>query len=187
MKYLYWKWDKTIPKSICEEMIKECQQYELKDSTMVENHLDTSIRNSKSSFMKRNHWFEGILFNHILYANNSAEWDFNIRDKELVQYTEYDIGGKYDLHKDHDFLYVSDKPAKDIKTRKLTIVCQLSDSNDFEGGSLVLKTGPDKFEKVLGEQGDIVVFPSYISHKVEPVISGKRCSAVLWALGDHFV
>ena len=38
------------------------------------------------------------------------------------------------------------------------------------------------------EIGDMIIFPSYLEHKVEPITSGVRWSLVGWILGDkHFV
>jgi PKHD-type hydroxylase len=39
---------------------------------------------------------------------------------------------------------------------------------------------------VLSKQGSIVVFPSFIEHKVTPVTKGVRYTAVTWANGPSF-
>ena len=36
-------------------------------------------------------------------------------------------------------------------------------------------------------QGQGVIFPSYIAHRVRPLKSGKRVSLVAWLIGDDFV
>ena len=35
-------------------------------------------------------------------------------------------------------------------------------------------------------KGDIVVFPSYLMHRVTPVTRGERYSLVAWACGEQF-
>ena len=38
------------------------------------------------------------------------------------------------------------------------------------------------------EAGDMIMFPSYLTHKVEPVTSGVRWVLVGWILGDkHYI
>ena len=36
------------------------------------------------------------------------------------------------------------------------------------------------------EVGTVVVFPSFVWHKVEPIIKGTRFSLVGWYLGERF-
>ena len=64
----------------------------------------------------------------------------------------------------------------------LSFVLPLSDPESYEGGELVLK--PSFQEKSIPlEQGKIIVFPSFILHKVTPVTSGTRYMLVGWLRG----
>jgi len=176
----YWKWDKWIPKEICEHLIQECSNEPLMQSEIQNNTpIDTSIRKSKNLFLKRNHWFEGILFNHIRYANQSLNLNFDITDCQEVQYTVYTETEFYDWHTDQDYFRIS------TPMRKLSAVCQLNDTSEFTGGGLVIKNGNTELN-VLKQQGDIVVFPSGILHKALPIESGTRIVAVMWATGPAF-
>ena len=69
--------------------------------------------------------------------------------------------------------------------RKVSVVVQLSDGDDYEGGRL--KTwgidGEITHSKTLG---CCVIFPSFTLHKVEPVTKGIRESLVCWAHGPSF-
>ena len=38
----------------------------------------------------------------------------------------------------------------------------------------------------IGAKGSIVVFPSFVFHRVRPVITGTRYSLVCWNLGKPF-
>ena len=42
----------------------------------------------------------------------------------------------------------------------------------------------DRGEDLLLQTGDIVFFPSFIQHKVDPVESGVRYSLVSWSYGE---
>jgi len=57
-------------------------------------------------------------------------------------------------------------------------------NDEFIGGGLEIN---GKFkESVLKSKGDIVVFPSFLSHRVVPVELGTRYTAVSWAYGPAF-
>ena len=61
-----------------------------------------------------------------------------------------------------------------------------------EGNGLMVN--PDlQRDKIIGgvckeikEQGSLVVFPSYIHHRVKPITKGKRYSLVVWFCGEPF-
>lgn len=137
------------------------------------------IRDANVFFLNRNHWLEGVLINHTRYANESAKWGFAISGSENVQVSRYDAGQFYDWHQDADFL-VDPTEAH----RKLTAVIQLSSAESFEGGGLLIQGHEGT---VLSEQGDIVVFPSFLRHTALPVTSGQRVTASLWVTGPNFV
>jgi predicted 2-oxoglutarate/Fe(II)-dependent dioxygenase YbiX len=134
-----------------------------------------SVRNNQVVFLQTNHWLEGILVNHCRYANTQAGWNYTVNQTEAVQISTYTAGQKYDWHTDSSVL------QRD--PRKLTAVVQLSKSSSFEGGGLYL----DGFEgSVLLEQGDMVVFPSYLRHTAKEVTSGVRQTATIWMRGPSF-
>jgi PKHD-type hydroxylase len=76
---------------------------------------------------------------------------------------------------------------QDSIQRKLSIVLALSDKTDYEGGEFKLMphgVNPNIFKF---SKGDLIAFPSWVPHKVEPVTSGKRITLVAWACGPKFV
>jgi len=58
-------------------------------------------------------------------------------------------------------------------------------NDDFEGGKLYLKNGPEKIYPPQSA-GTVLAFPSFILHGVEPVTSGVRRSIVTWLVGPTF-
>jgi len=70
-------------------------------------------------------------------------------------------------------------------SRKLCFIVQLSDSNSYEGGDVILHNTPAQTEGYRA-QGSIIVFPSYWLHKVTPVTKGTRQSIVGWMHGHSF-
>jgi PKHD-type hydroxylase len=96
---------------------------------------------------------------------------------EGFQFTRYDApSGFYGLHIDK---------ATGGPVRKLSLTLQLSAPEDYDGGELALQIGaePQAMER---EQGQMVLFPSYVLHEVRPVTRGRRYSLVAWVAGAPF-
>ena len=70
-------------------------------------------------------------------------------------------------------------------SRKLSLVLQLSEPTEYEGGELQLLTNktPIIMKK---ERGLITVFPAWTLHQVTPVVKGTRQSLVAWVSGPEF-
>ena len=68
--------------------------------------------------------------------------------------------------------------------RKLSVVVQLTDPSDYEGGIFEFKTveTPANFKT----RGSILVFPSYLEHQVTEITEGTRYSLVCWAEGPRW-
>lgn len=120
---------------------------------------------------------------------NSALWKFDlISAPESIQYTEYYAheNGHYDWHQD---IGAGELPSK----RKVSITVQLSDPEEYDGGELEITTGggghTDGFvvSSVCPKgKGVVVLFPSYMMHRISPVKKGTRRSLVLWVGGSHY-
>lgn len=112
---------------------------------------------------------------------NRAEFGFDLTDfGESAQIARYgaERQGHFGWHSD---IGKGQWAAK----RKLTIVIQLSDPADYEGGMLELQ--PDSnLHTAPRQRGFVTVFPSFVLHRVTPVTAGERFSLTLWAHGPAF-
>jgi len=119
-------------------------------------------------------WLFNKLKDFVRQANNVFKLDltgFN----EALQFTEYKgNGSKYGSHIDMGPNYWH---------RKISIIIQLSDPNDYTGGDLQVDIGGANRITTTKERGSVVLFPSFLSHNVEPIQSGDRYSLVCWASG----
>lgn len=101
-------------------------------------------------------------------------WGFG----EHLQFTEYhgEDEGHYTWHID------SGVSGGNYGPRKLSVVLQLSDPSEYEGGNLQVQLGnePQTISKSLGL---VAVFPSFVLHRVTPVTSGVRRTLVAWLTG----
>ena len=87
----------------------------------------------------------------------------------------YDLGDHYETHIDI---------GPSAPNRKLSFTLMLNDS--FDGGEVRFVGQEKKTENNLGI-GDMIIFPSFLAHKIKPITSGIRWSLVGWALGNiHF-
>ncbi len=82
--------------------------------------------------------------------------------------------GHYDWHVDAG-------PA--WPTRKLSLVVVLSPPSEYEGGRIELSE-VGVVDPLPAGSG--VVFPSFLAHRVTPVVSGERISIVCWLHGPTF-
>lgn len=98
---------------------------------------------------------------------------------EHFQFTIYEgnESGHYDWH--------LDSSTKTRAPRKLSLVLQLSDPNDYEGGELQLMNSINPIT-IKKQKGFAVLFPSFTLHRVTPVTKGIRKTLVVWVTGPMF-
>ena len=70
-------------------------------------------------------------------------------------------------------------------TRKISASLQLSSPTDYNGGEMLIKSNREAIISPK-ELGTLIVFPSFLLHKVKPIISGQRESLVIWISGPPF-
>lgn len=146
--------------------------------------IDENIRSSTISWIHPEGWLSDKL--EIIAKNLNGKyfgldlWGFD----EKFQYTTYKYDKKrkktqyYDWHMDQG-------PSSNHSPRKLSLVLQLSDSSEYDGGDLELMTG-NLIQKCERKKGLICAFPSYVMHRVSPVTRGTRRTLVIWISGPKF-
>jgi PKHD-type hydroxylase len=152
------------------------------DATVGNGKTNDKIRKSKVSWISHTQK-SNFLYDQIAYITRCLNGQFFEYDLfgfvEDMQYTRYESdGGHYGWHLDRGGI----QPAP----RKLSIVMQLSDPDEYEGGDLEFWTNGDEPERAKKQKGIIYVFPSYVLHRVTPVTKGTRKSLVVWAAGPKF-
>jgi PKHD-type hydroxylase len=146
-----------------------------------ENCLDH--RRSFTSWILTNQhtaWIYQKLTN-VIIQNNEKYFNFDLSMIENLQFTYYNSeeNGCYKAHIDPNGWHLP-------HNRKLSIVVQLSDPSEYEGGDLLLYTSYDPI-KINKQKGMVTMFPSYTLHEVTPVIKGERYSLVAWVHGPAFM
>lgn len=144
---------------------------------------DSSIRSSIVKWIPQNDqwsWLYDKMINMASIAN-TALWNFDLHTApEQIQFTEYHAsqGGHYGWHQDIG-------PGM-LSLRKVSITVQLSGPEDYQGGDLQIWQGGDSPIDAPKGKGTVVIFPSYMMHRVTKVTSGVRRSLVLWVGGEHY-
>lgn len=180
----YWLWDNALPKWFCEEQIKNID-WNKKTFGQIKYKNDDIVNEEKRItdvvWLDRYSPIGCIANTYISRANDQAGWNLNLTEFGSIQIGKYssEKKGFYDWHTDDGM-----RPNKEGKVRKLSVSILLSDSSSFEGGNFEFKDFETQPEL---KQGSIIVFPSQLEHRVKPVISGTRYSAVTWAKGPAFV
>ena len=136
-------------------------------------------------------WIYKEIQPYVHRANQEAGWNFQWDFSERCQFTKYKLNQYYDWHID------TFKAFKDKKQRKISMTCQLTDGSEYEGGELQFDFRDyspnlrDESEhlitvKEILPKGTVVVFPSFLWHRVKPVTKGTRYSLVMWNIGAPF-
>ena len=143
--------------------------------------VDDKVRRSELNWLNKDAqcaWvFERLA--HVASSLNAEYFGFEITGfGEPLQLTNYHEArqGTYVWHQDFGASGIS---------RKLSMVLQLSDPSEYEGGELQLLTRKEP-TNIQKKRGLITVFPAWTLHQVTPVIKGTRQTLVAWISGPPF-
>ena len=204
----FWYFKSALTPRFCDEVIKYALQQQdtiartggFNKPKLSKEDIKNIQRKRKSDLVWFNDtWIYKELHPYVHEANRRAGWNFEWDRSESCQFTKYKQGQYYDWHCDS-----WDKPYKrkegdpnNGKIRKLSMTCQLTDGSEYKGGELEFdfrnyephQREEDKHLRKATEilpKGSIIVFPSFVWHRVKPVTKGIRYSLVLWHLGYPF-
>lgn len=113
----------------------------------------------------------------MLEINKSKNWNYDVTDMFPFQYSVYHENDHYDWHVDTGSAYLKQKE------RKISFSLILNDN--YEGGELEFKDSNKNMSLDLNK-GDMVTFPSFLEHRVKPVLNGTRISLVGWMVGPKY-
>jgi PKHD-type hydroxylase len=201
----YWSFPSALTPRFCDEVIKYGTMHEdqiaLTGGFHKKNPKKLNKEELKNLKQKRDSniswlndtWIYKEIHPYIHEANKLAGWNFDWNFSESCQFTKYKLNQYYDWHSDSWGIPYNNQNDLNLhgKIRKLSVTCSLSDYKDYEGGELEFdfrNNDPDKKQNIIKcteilPKGSICVFPSFVWHRVKPVIKGTRYSLVIWNLG----
>jgi len=210
----YWYFKSALTPKFCDDVIKYGLSHQedlaitgglgidrnLKDNPLKEEEVvDLKKKRNSNIVWLNDKWIYKEVHPYIYEANKKAGWNFDWDFSESCQFTKYKLNQYYDWHCD-SWNVPYNKP-EDLnshgKIRKLSVTCQLTDGSEYTGGDLQFDCRnydpPMRDEnkhvltvKEILPKGSIVVFPSFVWHRVQPVTKGTRYSLVIWNLGYPF-
>jgi PKHD-type hydroxylase len=151
------------------------------DRLRYESSLSNPIagyRSARTLWMERDKktaWLDRRLEEVIAKVNALYGFDvIGLREPHLL--AQYRKGDGFKWHLDVNETSTS--------TRKLSISVQLSVDGDYDGGRLqFMPMGEIPFSR---DRGTVIVFPSYLCHRVTRVTRGMRSALIAWAHGNTF-
>ena len=185
MKNIWEVWTGAFSPEDCRAIIERGERYAPQQSTIG---FDDSIRADLSYRTSVVRWLDvhaeqGIVdpVMRLVHSSNRTNFGVDIDQPFELQLTEYHgtAHGKYDWHQD---VWLESDRSFD---RKLSVVVQLSDPSEYQGGAFEFfgVTSPDA---VFAPQGSVLIFPSWLQHRVRPVTGGLRRSLVSWVEGPRW-
>ena len=207
LKHHYWFFKKAIPKKTCDDIIKygltKNKKIGFTGGTVLEKLkgvkkkkaiLNLKTKRDSNVVWIEEKWLYDLIQPYVHIANENAGWNFEWDRSEAVQFTIYKKNQYYGWHCDSwTDPYKNIHKNFDGKIRKLSVSVSLNDSSKYNGGELEfdLKNKDPGINTVteckeIKEGGTVVVFPSFLWHRVKPITKGTRYSLVMWNLGKLF-
>lgn len=167
------------------EFYVENNQDQLLDAKIVDprgNDGSLDVRSSRILWITDEEKFKHLYEEMAMIINNVNDhcYNYSLYGFECFQYSEYHASenGHYTWHID------TSVRGGQKHVRKLSFSAGLNDN--YEGGELEFRMGPNTVQYKL-KKGQIIVFPSFILHRVAPVTKGVRKTLVGWSRGPNFV
>ena len=167
----------------CDRIVAVAEAAPFGDAGLVRGERLDNIRKARVTWLeetRENEWIADRLTGTVISANRT-HFGFDLTEfSERAQIAWYDAGagGHFDWHVD-----IGDGPL--AQRRKLTLVIQLSEDGDYEGGDLELNASgsPARSNRA---RGSATLFAAFTPHRVAPVIKGARYSLTTWVHGPDF-
>jgi len=196
----FWYFKSALTPRFCDEVIKHGLAHKEKRGLTGESDEKNlnRIRRSNVAWID-DPWIYKEIHPFVTKANKEAGWNFEWDRSEQCQFTKYKQGQYYDWHSDSfpkPHAKGKDHPETG-KIRKLSMTCQLTDGSEYKGGEVefdfknyaphLRDESKHRIEcKEILPKGSIIVFPSFVWHRVKPIMKGTRYSLVVWHLGYPF-
>ena len=167
----------------CDTLVALCEAAPMSDAGLVSDTTAHQIRRAELSWLDdlpQASWVMDRMIRLVAEANRES---FGF---DLSEFAESPQVARYGAEREAHFDWHTDIGSGALAAkRKLTIVVQLSDPQDYTDGTLELR--PDSTIRLAPrDRGTAVLFPSFVLHRVTPVSTGTRWSLTLWSHGPAF-
>jgi len=175
-------WENAFTPEELDQLVAYGDSLDLQPATLNQTDIVTNIRRTKIGWIDLNPQ-SGWIYDRLAFVArklNSKFFNFDLYGFiEHMQYTVYtdDELSHYTWH--------NDMSETSEGARKLSMVLQLTDPSEYDGGELETHSTPE-VNSVEKRRGLIAAFPSWRMHRVTPVTRGTRKTLVIWVAGPSF-
>lgn len=187
----WWVFPNLLSDADCDRVIEHGLALTAEDGKLRASD-EAELRRTRVAWIRED-WVYDLVEPFVYKANDSAGWNFDVERMQSLQFGSYPVGGHYGWHFDMTGRTYSEKdnvaPVFHGLLRKVSFSVQLCDPATFDGGHLEIEWGlPNAKNRVESPdpartRGTLVVFPSFLPHRVTPVTRGERHSLVGWVCG----
>jgi PKHD-type hydroxylase len=180
--YPYWINKNAINSEICRNII-DLGKDRWESAKINQEDVDKNIRKTDVAWSNES-WLYELCWRYLHTANRESNWNFEISACEPMQITKYNKNGHYNFHQDGNGFFRYNSPENNFlhsKTRKLSMTIVLNE--DYDGGEFEFFNDINLIKEKVGT---VIVFPSYMVHKVRTITKGVRYSLVAWFCGEPF-
>ena len=166
----------SVDNNFIQNIIDIGQNQELQNAKVeYDSSENNKVRSTKISWIADQNILLAIK-DKILDINKNKNWNYNLTGMFPFQYSVYNKDDHYDWH-------VDKRPVNQGEPeKKLSFSLMLNDN--YKGGELEFKDSHKNISLNL-TKGDMVVFPSFLLHRVKPILDGTRISLVGWIVGQN--
>ena len=168
----------ALPKELLDIMERQFDELEFSNAEVGSVlRLDKGVRDSDVHFIPWDQWIPAMLWSVIHSANvDYFHYDLTYWESGL-QATRYRGEDKQFYNWHYDELHNIERHRK--------LSCSLLLNDEYEGGELQFHHN-QWTQSIKPKRGEIVIFPSWLPHRVRRITSGTRKSLVGWAYGPPF-
>jgi len=166
----------------CDIILKHGRSLVASGATTFGDHMDDT-RKTQVRWIEDEGDVGGSIHNRIRQIAYQANQHFKLKLTVMppLQFTEYlKPGDHYAYHHDIEWNDQNDRQ------RKMSIVVQLTEPEDYEGGEFSFKFQEQPPAEALMKRGTVLTFISYHEHMVSAIESGERTSLVGWFEGPRW-
>lgn len=173
--------DAALAPAVCDRVVRIAGELGFESSPVYNEQgvgrIDSpEHRRSESVWLQPEHDRELFRLVTALFQKiNERSYRFAIHGMQPIQIIRYLPGSFFSEH--------FDIGLADAAQRKISLIIQLSDEDDYAGGDFVVC---DRVTMPKA-RGTACAFPSWFSHRVDKVESGTRYSLAAWATGSYFL
>ncbi len=183
----FWEmWPEGLTSDYCDFLLERAQQLPPVEASVHEGEGAYAVPHIRRTLLR---WFDAdgqdraIADTVMFFARkaNRNSFGFDITEPVQIQFAEYHgtNNGHFDWHQDVNWT------APTATDRKLSFIAQLSDPADYEGGDFEFSGYPSPAAD-FKKRGSVLIFPSFLQHRIRPVTWGIRYSLVSWVEGPKF-